>query len=138
MVSVIKDVSGFYVIKLEDRIVHHGREVAVLYTYNSTEKTGGMQKYGDPDFCEKRAAEFRAMHNAHPDLFKDDAVFVIRSSEIHPYHVQRIIDTSGWVGLWHRAYVLEEPEARAKIEEMTDTEEARALDHYRVDYVSPV
>jgi hypothetical protein len=137
MISVVKDVSGFYVIKLNDHIVHHGREVAVLYTYDKVERTATRHSYGDKAFCDAKAAEHRKMCAANPDVFANTEVYVMSSTEIHPYMIQRMLDTSAWIELWHRAYMLNESEIKAKIEAMLDTEEARALDHFRADYVGP-
>lgn len=136
-ISVIKDVSGFYVIRLGDRIVHHGREVAVMYTYDRKAKTATRHNYGDKAFCDAAAAKHQEMHTAYPEEFAGTEIHVLSSTEIHPYMIQRILDTSAWMELWHRAYMLSDREAKARIEAMLDTDEARALDHFRADYVGP-
>lgn len=122
MISVEQDVSGFYIIRLDDHIVFHGLEISVIYTYNSKLREGGLHKYGSKEFCEERAKDFRKMYADNPSVFEGDEVHVITSRKIDPYHIQRIIDTSGWIGIWHQAYVLEEEESLKRIESLSSLE----------------
>lgn len=120
-VSVEKDISGFYIVKLDNHIVHRGQSISVLYTYNPEQKEGGMHKYGSQEFCEERGKKIQELYASDP-VFQGDEIHVITSNKIDPYHIQRMIDTSGWVGIWHRAYVLGEKESLKRIESLQQRE----------------
>lgn len=118
MISVTRE-HGEYVIRLApgEAPVFTGREITILYSYDSDGKRGiqgTLHRYGHASEIEPYRAKMQNMYSGS-DTFKNSSLHVITTDKVSPYQIQRMIDTTGWIGLWHQAFVLNDMEAQEMI-----------------------
>ncbi len=118
MITVTRE-SGEYVIRLapDEEPVFVGREITILYSYDSDGRygiQGTLHRYGRASEIESYRAKMQKMYSEN-DAFKNSTLHMITTDKVSPYQIQRMIDTAGWVGFWHQAYVLQDMDAQERI-----------------------
>lgn len=118
MSTEIKKVKGEYLANTGGKKYRIGKTIALLYDYVSNGDRrirGTFHKFGKVSDVKKYYLAHKERVDSHPDEFKGTQVCMHTLSNVDPLFIQRMIDTTGFVGIWHEAFVLGKPEAISRM-----------------------
>ena len=112
MVKMTKDKSAYFI---DGRKV--GNEIAFVYDYRDEAKKvrGKVCAVGEGKAMKKEFLVHRKMLSTARERIQ---TFLVKSASIDPFYLQKMLENSRFVALWHQAFMLGQPKAISRIYKM--------------------